>query len=155
GVSSVSIDDVEGGRRATQHLINLGHERIGIISGRPLPSPFTPERDRYRGYLEALEQAGIRPDLDLVTNGFFTVEGGEDAIAALLAQPRPPTAVFAISDEMAFGALTALRRHGLSAPQDISVVGFDGHDMSELLGLTTVEQPVAEIGARAARALLD
>ena len=155
GVSSVSIDDVEGGRRATQHLINLGHERIGLISGRSLPSPFTPERDRYHGYLDALEQAGIRHDPDLVANGFFTVDGGENAMAALLAQPRPPTAVFAISDEMAFGAITALRRHGLSAPRDISVVGFDGHDMSDLLGLTTVEQPVVEIGARAARALLD
>jgi DNA-binding LacI/PurR family transcriptional regulator len=155
GTSSVSIDDVEGGRQATQHLINLGHERIGIISGRTLPSPFTPERDRFRGYLDALGNAGIAHNRSLAANGYFTVEGGEAAMAALLAQPRPPTAVFAISDEMAFGAITALRRHGLSVPHDVSVVGFDGHDMSELLDLTTVEQPVAEIGARAARALLD
>jgi DNA-binding LacI/PurR family transcriptional regulator len=155
GVSSVNIDDVEGGRQATQHLINLGHERIGLISGRPLPSPFTPERDRYRGYLDALDHAGLVPDRDLVSMGYFTVEGGENAMAALLALPRPPTAVFAISDEMAFGALTALRRHGRSVPGDVSVVGFDGHDMSELLDLTTVEQPVVEIGARAARSLLD
>jgi LacI family transcriptional regulator, repressor for deo operon, udp, cdd, tsx, nupC, and nupG len=155
GVSSVNIDDVEGGRQATQHLINLGHERIGLISGRPLPSPFTPERDRYRGYLDALAHAGLTPDRDLVSNGYFTVEGGENAMAALLALPRPPTAVFAISDEMAFGALTALRRHGRSVPGDVSVVGFDGHDMSELLDLSTVEQPVVEIGARAAHSLLD
>jgi DNA-binding LacI/PurR family transcriptional regulator len=155
GTASVSIDDVVGGRTATQHLINLGHERIGLVSGRPLPSPFTPERDRYRGYLDALEIAGIPVDDQLVTHGYFTIEGGETAMSALLSLPSPPTAVFAISDEMAFGALRALRRHGLVAGTDVSIVGFDGHDMSDLLDLTTVVQPVDELGARAAEALLD
>jgi len=155
GVASVSIDDVVGGRTATQHLINLGHRRIAIISGRQLPSPFTPERDRYRGYLEALESAGLTPEPGFVTHGYFTVEGGADAMTSLLALPEPPTAVFAISDEMAFGALRALRRHGLQAGRDVSIVGFDGHDMADLLDLTTVVQPVEELGAQAARALLD
>ncbi len=154
-MASVSIDDVVGGRTATQHLINLGHRRIAIISGRQLPSPFTPERDRYRGYLEALESAGLTPEPGFVTHGYFTVEGGADAMTSLLALPEPPTAVFAISDEMAFGALRALRRHGLQAGRDVSIVGFDGHDMADLLDLTTVVQPVEELGAQAARALLD
>jgi LacI family transcriptional regulator, repressor for deo operon, udp, cdd, tsx, nupC, and nupG len=155
GVSSVAIDDVVGGRTATQHLINLGHQRIAIISGRPLPSPFTPERDRFRGYLEALEHAGLAVERDFVTHGYFTVEGGETAMTSLLSTPDPPTAVFAISDEMAFGAIRALRRHGLRPGRDVSIVGFDGHDMSDLLDLTTVVQPVAELGVRAAQALLE
>jgi DNA-binding LacI/PurR family transcriptional regulator len=154
GTPSITIDDVVGGRTATQHLINLGHERIGLISGRPLPSPFTPERDRYRGYLDALGQAGLPADDSLVTHGFFTTEGGESAMSSLLSLPSPPTAVFAISDEMAFGAMRALRRHGLVPGADVSIVGFDGHDLSDLLDLTTVVQPVEELGARAAQALL-
>src|SRR5205807_1253809 len=77
--TSVLIDDVVGGRTATQHLINLGHRRIGIISGRPLPSPFTPERDRYRGYLDALHDAGLTLDPQLESHGYFTIEGGETA----------------------------------------------------------------------------
>jgi LacI family transcriptional regulator, repressor for deo operon, udp, cdd, tsx, nupC, and nupG len=155
GVSSVAIDDVEGGRAATQHLINRGHRRIAIISGRPLPSPFTPERDRYRGYLDAVGAAGIEVEPGFVTHGYFTIEGGEDAMTSLLSLADPPTAVFAISDEMAFGAMRALRRHGLQAGQDVSIVGFDGHDMADLLDLTTVVQPVEELGAQAAQALLD
>jgi DNA-binding LacI/PurR family transcriptional regulator len=155
GVSSVSIDDTEGGRTATQHLINLGHQRVALISGRPLPSPFTPERDRYRGYLEALETAGLAVEPGFVTHGYFTVEGGEDAMTSLLALPDPPTAVFAISDEMAFGAMRSLRRHGLRAGRDVSIVGFDGHDMADLLDLTTVVQPVDELGMQAAQALLE
>ena len=75
-------------------------------------------------------------------------------MTTLLARPNPPTAVFAMSDEMAFGALRSLRAHGLEPGRDVSVVGFDGHEMAEHLDLTTVVQPVEEIGARAAEALL-
>jgi LacI family transcriptional regulator, repressor for deo operon, udp, cdd, tsx, nupC, and nupG len=155
GVSSVQIDDEQGARTATQHLINLGHERIAIISGRPLPSPFTPERDRYAGYLDALLGAGLQVDPALVTYGSFTIDGGESAMSALLSQPRPPTAVFAISDEMAFGAMRALRRHGLTPGQEVSIVGYDGHELADLLELTTVVQPVERLGARSARLLMD
>ena len=76
-------------------------------------------------------------------------------MTTLLARPNPPTAVFAMSDEMAFGALRSLRAHGLQPGRDLSVVGFDGHEMSAFLDLTTVVQPVEEVGARAAQALLD
>jgi LacI family transcriptional regulator, repressor for deo operon, udp, cdd, tsx, nupC, and nupG len=140
---------------ATQHLINLGHERIGLISGRPLPTPFFPENDRLAGYLQALAASGLDADPALQVPGFFTIEGGEHAMTAQLAQRTPPTAVFAMSDEMAFGALRALRRHGLQAGRDVSIVGFDGHEMADLLDLTTVCQPAEELGQLAARSLLD
>ena len=155
GISSIAIDDVAGARTATQHLVNLGHRRIGIISGRALPAPFAPERDRVDGYLQVLNHAGIGVDSDLMAYGHFTVEGGQTAMTSLLSVPDPPTAVFAISDEMAFGAMRALRSHGLQPGVDVSIVGFDGHDLSDLLDLTTVVQPVEELGARAARLLLE
>jgi DNA-binding LacI/PurR family transcriptional regulator len=80
--------------------------------------------------------------------------GGEAAMNVLLAQPKPPTGVFAMSDEMAFGAMRALRRHGLVAGADVALVGLDGHEMADLLDLTTVSQPVADLGEQAARDLL-
>ncbi len=155
GCWSVGIDDISGARMAVQHLINHGHERIGIISGRPMPTPFRPEEDRFIGYRDTMVEAGLRVDPDLEACGHFTTEGGERAMTTLLARPNPPTAVFAMSDEMAFGALRALRAHGLEPGRDVSVVGFDGHEMAEHLDLTTIVQPVEEIGERAARALLD
>ena len=155
GCWSVGIDDVEGARMAVQHLINLGHERIGLISGRPLPTPFRPEENRWIGYRDALRDAGLAIESDLEACGHFTIEGGERAMTTMLARPHPPTAVFAMSDEMAFGALRSLRAHGLQPGRDVSVVGFDGHEMSEHLDLTTIVQPVEEIGARAAQALLE
>ena len=155
GCWSVGIDDVTGARMAVQHLINLGHERIGLLSGRPMPTPFRPEENRWVGYRDALSDAGLRVDPDLEACGHFTTEGGERAMTTLLARPNPPTAVFAMSDEMAFGALRSLRAHGLQPGRDISVVGFDGHEMAEHLDLTTIVQPVEEIGIRAAQSLLD
>lgn len=154
GCSSIGIDDVVGARMAVQHLINLGHERIGLISGRPRPTPFRPEDNRFAGYRDTLLEAGLPVLPELEACGHFTIEGGERAMTTLLARPNPPTAVFAMSDEMAFGALRSLRAHGLEPGRDVSVVGFDGHEMSEHLDLTTVVQPVEEIGARAARMLL-
>ncbi|MCL6537815.1 MAG: LacI family transcriptional regulator [Acidothermus sp.] len=155
GLSGVFIDDVEGARLATQHLINLGHRRIGLIAGRPAPNPFVAENDRLTGYREALRSAGLRPDPQLQVPGFFTVDGGERAMGTLLARRSPPSAVFAMSDEMAFGALRALRRHGLRPGEDVAVVGFDGHEMAEVLDLTTVAQPVEHMGELGARLLLD
>ena len=87
-------------------------------------------------------------------NGHYTVEGGERAMASLLARSDLPTAVFAQSDEMAMGALRAIRKVGLRCPEDISVVGFDDHEMAALFDLTTVVQPVREQGVRAARQLV-
>jgi LacI family repressor for deo operon, udp, cdd, tsx, nupC, and nupG len=155
GVGVVSIDDVHGATVATQHLVNLGHERIGLIHGRDGFSPFDVERDRHRGFCEALAAAGIKEDPDLQVAGHFHVEGGEQAMNELLSRPNPPTGVFCLSDEMAFGALRSLRKHGLQPGRDVSVVGFDDHDMADLLDLTTIAQPVQTLGELAAQVLLD
>lgn len=155
GVPSVSIDDVAAARMGAQHLLNLGHERIGLITGAPMPTAFTSEDDRRKGFHAALAAAKVKPDPTLEAYGYFTVAGGERAMTALLSQPQPPSAVFSMSDEMAFGAIRALQRHDLKPGQDVSIVGVDGHDLAELLDLTTVQQPVAELGRIAAEALVE
>jgi len=156
GFFSVRIDDVESAKLAVNHLLSLGHSRIALIGGdTDDPMRFTPPHHRLTGYYDALAAAGIAPDENLERLGYFTVEGGEAAMKALLALPERPTAVFAESDEMAYGAIRAIRRAGLSIPGDIAVIGFDDHATADLLDLTTVRQPVAEQGARLAQALLD
>lgn len=154
GVPSVRIDDEKAARLATQHLLNLGHRRVGMIAGRPGHSPFLAERARRRGFEAAVagSLSGAAPLA--IAYGDFTVDGGETAMNSLLAEPEPPTAVFSMSDEMAFGAMRSLRMHGLVVGHDVSLVGFDGHELAGMLELTTVVQPIAEIGTLAARMLL-
>ncbi|WP_063813426.1 LacI family DNA-binding transcriptional regulator [Herbidospora daliensis] len=152
--TSLLIDDRAGARTATEHLIELGHRRIGLIYGRDHRNPLVLEHPRYLGYVDALHEAGIRSLRLLEVPGNFTVEGGVKAMNQLMALRKPPTAVFAMSDEMAFGAISAMRAAGLRPGWDISLVGFDGHDMAALMDLTTVEQPLEELGAQATRALL-
>lgn len=153
---SIGIDDVAVGEMATRHLLELGHTRIGLIAGQHHdPLEFQVPLLRRRGHLRALERAGIAPDPRLDIAGNFSVMGGRDATATMLKEPEPPTAVFAMSDEMGFGALLAAREAGASVPGDLSVVGVDDHDVSIVMGLTTVRQTVADIGAQATRLLLD
>jgi len=154
-VSSVAINDPETGRLATQHLINLGHREIGLISGATSDESFTAQDDRTNGYHDALTRSGIPAHPALTAYGGFTREGGERAMVELLSREIQPTAVFCLSDEMAFGAMIAMRRHGLTPGADIALVGVDGHPQSELANLTTVAQPVAEMGRLAAVALQD
>lgn len=156
GFWSVGINDFGGAQQAVRHLIHLGHERIAFIGGsRDEPLHFTAPVDRRKGYLQTLNEAGLEVDSSLDIASDFTVSGGDQAMAALLGLTRPPTAVFAASDEMAFGALRVLRDSGLRVPQDISIIGFDDHEMSHLVNLTTITQPVAQLGAAAAQALVD
>jgi len=155
GFSSVRIDDVAGARKAVNHLLALGHRRVAMIGGgRSALAHFTTPDDRRTGYATALKAAGIRREVDLDIEGDYTVDGGERAMASLLACPTLPTAIFAQSDEMAMGALRAIRKVGLRCPEDISVVGFDDHELAALFDLTTVAQPVQKQGALAARRLL-
>ncbi len=145
GVHSTRIDDQEGARTAVRHLVQLGHRRIALIGGDTNdPMRFTPPHHRRVGYLDALRAAGIAYDPELEILGYFTVDGGEAATRSLLELPRRPTAVFAESDEMAYGAIRAIRRAGLRVPQDVAVIGFDDHESASLLDLSTVRQPVAE-----------
>ncbi len=155
GFSSVRIDDVAGAMSAVNHLLALGHRRIAMIAGgESEPAHFTTPDDRRTGYSTALEAAGVAMEDGWDVDGGYTVDGGERAMARLLACSKLPTAVFAQSDEMAIGALRAIRKSGLRCPEDISMVGFDDHEMAALFDLTTVAQPVPEQGAFAARQLV-
>jgi LacI family transcriptional regulator, repressor for deo operon, udp, cdd, tsx, nupC, and nupG len=156
GVSCVSIDDAAAARVAVNHLVNLGHERIALIGGGlSEPIHFTVPHDRQAGYRGAMADAGLRAPAGCEADGAFTFAGGEAAMADLLALPTPPTAVFAESDEMAMGAMRTVRHSGLRCPDDISIVGFDDHELAEMMDLTTIAQPVHEQGRVAAQMLLD
>ncbi|MFJ4200593.1 LacI family DNA-binding transcriptional regulator [Streptomyces sviceus] len=143
-----------GGLAATEHLLSLGHRRIGLIAG---PPRLLCSRARLDGYRAALEGAGLTFDEALVVPGDFHPESGFAGCEKLLDLPEPPTAVFAASDQMALGAIEALRRRGLRVPEDMSLVGFD--DLPEVRWsappLTTVRQPLAEMGKRAVRTVLE
>ncbi|QTE29594.1 LacI family DNA-binding transcriptional regulator [Pengzhenrongella sicca] len=155
GQLTVRLDDLVTGRTATEHLIDLGHRRIGHISGAPDDvTPFSPPAARRRGWLEAMGAAGLSVEPTLEVHGHFDLDGGRDSMRQLLAQRPDVTAVFAASDEMAMGAILAVRELGLRVPQDVSVIGIDGHDLGELVGLTTMAHPAVEEGAAAAALLL-
>jgi len=157
GVRTLSIDDVQVARLATEHLLSLGHRSIAHIGGN-----LASERDfhlptnRRVGYESALESVGIPIDPELFQAADFTLEGGYNAAKQLLGNPRKrPTAVFAASDEMAIGTILAARDMGLSVPDDVSVIGVDDHELAEFFGLTTVAQFPAEQGRRAVEILMD
>ena len=153
--SSVSLDEQAASAKATQHLIDRGHTRIGVLSGEPLSAGFRVPIVRLEGHRNALRAAGLEVDPSLERSGNFSMEGGADAMAALLDLPDPPTAVFAMSDEMAFGAIAELRARGMSSPEDVAIIGFDDHEMSALMDLTTIRQPVDRVGALAGSAVLE
>lgn len=152
---AVIVDDYQVGFLATSHLLELGHERIGLISGEPNhPLAFSVPGLRLAGYTGALAAAGVALDTSLEQSGFFTADGGRRAMERLLELRQPPTAVFVMSDEMAFGAWSALQDHGLSWPDDVAVVGVDDHELANMLGLTTVRLAPRALGAVAAKRLL-
>ena len=152
GVPSVGATNFAGGFAATEHLLSLGHRRVAFIGGPPHKST----RARLAGYRTALQEAGVAPPGRLVQPGDFLAEGGYEATHALLGDPDPPTAIFAGSDLQAMGVYKALHDHGLRVPDDMSVVGFDDVPLAGLLApaLTTVRQPLREMGALATRMLL-
>ncbi|HEY3736487.1 MAG TPA: LacI family DNA-binding transcriptional regulator [Jatrophihabitans sp.] len=144
GSLSTRIDDAAGAQVAVEHLLSLGHKRIGLIGGETDdPMRFTPPHHRQLGYRAALQASGLPLDPELEVLGYFTVDGGAEATRTLLRLPEPPTAIFAESDEMAYGALRQLRESGLQVPKDVAVMGFDNHIHSELMDLSTIHQPVA------------
>jgi len=152
---SVRVDNVAVGETAVCHLVELGHRRIGVVGAQAEePACFDVPGQRIVGVERALASVGEALERDLVVNGEFTVDGGHQAARQLLTGTRPPTAIFALSDEMAFGALVAARQLGVDVPGRLSVIGVDDHDVADVMGLTTVRQRVTEHGALAARALL-
>jgi LacI family transcriptional regulator len=152
-VPTIGATNWAGGLSATEYLIGLGHRRIGIITG---PPRLQCSRARLDGYRAAFEAAGLQVDQDWIYQGDFYHQSGFAGGEQFLAMNEPPTAVFASSDQMAFGVYEAARQHGLRVPSDLSVVGFD--DLPEAPWasppLTTVRQPLTEMGMLAARTVL-
>jgi DNA-binding LacI/PurR family transcriptional regulator len=155
-LNSVIVDNVEGGRLATQHLIDLGHVKIGYISDYP-DNPFniSPVRDRREGYLRALDEAGILCRADYYREGGLDSQEARGLALELLSLDDPPTAIFAYSDTQAIGVLEAARDLGLRVPADLSVIGYDDIEAAEFMQLTTVRQSLFDSGVTGARLLLD
>src|SRR3954468_7478171 len=151
----VVIDNFRGGELAAGHLLVRGHRRIGFVGDHPQnPYGFTSSEDRRRGFHAALQRAGVVPDPALELLGSHGRESAGELAEALLSLPEPPTAIFAASDLQAIGVLKAAERLDVSVPGELAVIGFDDVDLAEIVGLTTIRQPLREGGALAAGLLL-
>jgi DNA-binding LacI/PurR family transcriptional regulator len=152
GLSYVDADNAGGARQAVSYLISAGRQAIATIAG---PSNMIVADDRLTGYRSALAEGGLAPE-GIVCRGDFTADSGEHAMLRLLDRYPGVDAVFAASDLMAFGALRGLRRLGVRVPDQVAVVGFDDAALAQhtVPRLTTVRQPVEEMGARAVEELL-
>ena len=152
---AVHANDREGARTATNHLLAKGHQSIGIING-PSSGAVVATEERLIGYKQALSEAGILFNPVLMVYGDYTRASGQAATEQLLGLPDPPTAIFALNDRMAMGAIRTIHASGSRVPEDIAVVGFDdiptAADFSP--ALTTVRQPSKEVGQVAAQILL-
>jgi LacI family repressor for deo operon, udp, cdd, tsx, nupC, and nupG len=153
GIPSVHIDNAAAAAEAMSHLYSLGHRRIGIVSG-PLVSPLS--KDRLEGATARARMEGAEDDV-IVVHGNFSIESGSAAGDSLLGRQERPTAVFCFNDEMAMGVIEAARRHRVRVPEDLSVVGFDDIRFARIMNpsLTTIAQPMREIGEGTVRLLLD
>jgi LacI family transcriptional regulator len=149
----VGSDDVTGATLATQHLISLGHVRVGHLAGQSTISTGVLRR---RGYQAAMGDAGLPADPELLVESGFVEEGGAQAMERLLSLNDPPTAIFAVTDMTAIGAYGVAQRRGLRIPEDLAVVGYNDIPLARRLipGLTTVHVPIHELGSAAARMLL-
>jgi LacI family transcriptional regulator len=155
-VMTVNADDFRGGYLATKHLIDLGHSQIMILHGGDTVCTNAP---RMQGYLAALAECGLHPTDDMVVEAGFDWRPAVDAMEAVLKRPRSqwPTAIFAINDLCASGAIRAIKAAGLRVPEDFAIVGFDDTWLSTTIQppLTTVRMPIKEMGHLAARMLAD
>lgn len=153
GITSILYDDHGGGAMATMHLLGKGHRRIAHLGGDPR---YASAQAREAGYRAALHEAGITPELELMRVANWNQSEAAAVTRELMGLPHPPTAIFAASDDMALGALEALRAMSHRIPEDVAVIGFDGIALgqSAVLPLSSIRVPLAEIGRRAARALI-
>jgi LacI family transcriptional regulator len=150
----VAPGDRQGARLATQHLVDLGHRRIGYINGM---EDWIEAQNRLAGYRDVLMENGLPVDESLIRHGNWGVDSGHDATRELLALEERPTAIFAANDIMALGAIYAIQKAGLDVPADVAVVGYDDRDFAAWIkpALTTVRMPSYEMGQAAARLLLE
>jgi DNA-binding LacI/PurR family transcriptional regulator len=156
GVRTLSLDDVELGRLATEHLLALGHTDIAHIGGDALEMDFHLPTNRRHGYEEAMQAAGLQTLDRHFHAADFTMEGGYRAAKQLLGSPSGrPTAIFAASDEMAIGAILAAKDLGMHVPGDVSIIGIDDHELAEFFGLTTIAQFPDMQGRMAVEVLMD
>lgn len=146
GKYKISVDHLQGAYLATEHLIKLGHKKIGCITG---PLILDDARQRLAGYKQALKDNGIKIDENLIFEGDYSFEKGKIGCDDLLA--KNITAIFAANDFSAMGALASIKEHNLVVPRDISIVGYDDIAFASLLEvpLTTIRQPIEEIGQKA------
>ncbi|GGJ19576.1 LacI family DNA-binding transcriptional regulator [Deinococcus roseus] len=151
---SVLIDNYAGARNLVKYLFDLGHRRIAHIAG---PHEHIDARERLRGYYDAHKEFGMDIDEKLIVHGDFQEASGSLAVATLLESRTMFTAIFAANDQMAYGARLALYRRGIRVPEEVSLVGFDDTRNSEYMmpPLTTVRQPMHELGLAATTALLN
>lgn len=152
-IDSVLVDNISGAFDATNHLIQLGHQRIGLIAG---PSHLTTGRERKEGYEEALVENNLDIDSSLMKTGDFKQKSGYNLTYELLKMKDPPTAIFVSNNLMTLGALNAIHDMGLRIPQDVAIVGFDDLSWAPSLNppLTAVAQPTYELGEVAVKLLL-
>jgi LacI family transcriptional regulator len=147
-VFAVTIDDHDAARTMTQHVIGLGHRRIGFIAGNPNQ---TASARRLDGYRAALAEAGLDSEDALIREGLFTYRSGLDAAEQLLDLAEAPTAIFASNDDMAAATVAVAHRRGLDVPGDLTVCGFDDTTLATAIWpeLTTINQPIAAMSRAA------
>ncbi len=155
GLPMVGIDHLGGAQTAARHLLALGHRRIGCIPYARLDHAHIVSR--FEAFSQTLHNAGVSLLPEYVVHGRFDPETGQQAMAQLLSLPTPPTAVFAMNDLMALGALKACAQAGVRVPQDVAIVGYDDMRFAEFThpALTTVRAPEVDLGRRAAEVLLN
>jgi LacI family transcriptional regulator len=153
-VDVVESDNFTAGMEATTHLTSLGHERIGFLMG---PETTSTTRGRLNGARAVLRRAGLAFVEDLLFHTAFTHEGGYSGFVQMMRRDAPPTAVFCANDVIAIGALDAARKMGLRVPEDVSIIGVDDIPMASwsMISLTTVRQPIGEIGSMAAKLITE
>ncbi len=153
-IPTVSVDYINSAKKIVQHLINLGHEDIGIITGH-LQSNIS--MNRLEGYKNALRQNNIRINEELIIEGDFKIEGGYRATIKLLKMKKRPSAIFASNDEMAVGAIRAVKSMGIKVPNDIAIAGFDNIPLASLVEpkITTIHQPRFDIGKISMQLMVD
>jgi LacI family repressor for deo operon, udp, cdd, tsx, nupC, and nupG len=152
-IPTVSIDNISSARKATEHLIELGHTKIAHISG---PMDVILSRDRLRGFRQALFSYELPVDPAYIQEGDLTYDSGYNLTLKMLAMEKPPTGIFVFNDEMAMGVIKATENSGFHVPRDLAVVGFDNIKMSTFIdpALTTINQPKYDIGKKAMNLLL-